>query len=214
MKFKVLIILNLVSLILSLKSSDLCNLVEKECKGEYDPNFNYKINCEPISCHGEYSYECGDKCAKDKTTCSNYQVFRFSNQRNLKDIYSFLSIFRINDKVSFKDFLQNIPTCPERKYEFKLNHICLSGTHCYEKIKLYRGFKHEYVYRKMNCSCEGIYNYECNNSYCSINKKSCDVFTKILSIKNTTRQVVYKCGNDHVKKVKQITVFASRIKIF
>ena len=92
-----------------------------------------------------------------------------------------------------------------------MNQSCLKGTHCYEKIKLYRGFKHEYVYRKMNCLCEGIYNYECNSSYCSINKQSCDSLTNLLKKGNKTRLNLNKCGNDHVKRIKQITLFASRI---
>ena len=139
MKLKIFIILNLVSSILGLKSSDLCYIEEKECRGEYDPDLNYQIKCEPINCHGEYSYECGDKCARYKTTCSNYQDFLFSNQRFRGDLFSIFNFLNINGKesgkIKIKTFDQNIPTCPEKQYEFKLNHICLSGTHCYEKIK-------------------------------------------------------------------------------
>jgi hypothetical protein len=190
-------------------------MVEKECRGDYDSNYNYHIKCEPISCHGKYLYNCGDKCSLDETICSNYESFRLANQRNRGDLLSIFNSYHKNGKelgkIKLKNFNQNISTCPKLEYEFKLDHICLSGTNCYEKIKPYRGFKNEYIYRKTKCYCQGIYNYECNSSYCSINKQSCDYFMNISSNGLIIKQSLNKCGNDYMKIIKQFMSYASRI---
>ena len=210
--FKGLIFLHFLHSLFSLQSSDLCNRVQKECRGQYDLNLNYQIKCESISCHGRYSYECNDKCATDETTCYNYETFRISNQRNRADIFSILNSFHTNGYKSGKDklknFEQNILSCPERSYEFKLNHICLKGKDCYEKIKQFRNFKSHYIYRKVKCLCSSIYNYECHDLYCSTNQQSCDYF-KNITIEAKTKQALNKCGNN--TKINQKISFASRM---
>ena len=38
-----------------LKSTDLCTLKQKECKGFYDEQENYHIECNLVKCHGSFN---------------------------------------------------------------------------------------------------------------------------------------------------------------
>ena len=53
------------------------------------------------------------------------------------------------------------------------------------------------IRKQVECPCKGVYNYHCNEGYCAINKRACDLFPKMKS-----RSDARAYGIDWCKKVK------------
>jgi len=85
--FKKIILVITVQLAVCLKSTDFCTLKQYACKGFYDKEQNYQINCKPINakCHGTFSFECeSNLCTKSKIKCDIYRMGLSILNSNLK----------------------------------------------------------------------------------------------------------------------------------
>ena len=57
------------SIVLSLKTNDLCNLLQNESKGHNNSKKEYQTSCQ-----GKYSFKCGqDKCSIDEKKCKIFE---------------------------------------------------------------------------------------------------------------------------------------------
>lgn len=197
----------------SLKADDLCSIVHQDCKGILDARNNYQVKCELVECHGKYPHRCGpNKCAIDARACDKYESFRIEFLRKRFDFYtlfnSYFKAFKEARQAKLNFFNQNIPTCPEKPYEFKPNHMCLNGVNCYEKLKPLKNSNHNYIIRHVNCTCAGIYNYNCNNSFCSISKQACDQFNQQYADQSLIKNGLSQCGNDNVISIRKFSFFS------
>ena len=147
-----------------LSSSDLCTILPCN-KSDYD-------DCDQNSvCNGKYSYRCSEtKCSINKIKCTEFNqvAYALSLARTISEYK-----FEVNKFISFNAAIQK---CPLKIFKWKESHICLNQIKCsYKKISNI-GNSSISVLKKRLCPCINSHIYSCGN-YCSINKKSCAIFT-------------------------------------
>lgn len=174
--------------LVSVYSSGLCLNRQTECKGSYDSNYNYRIGCSLVECSGNYGFKCGNEyCSSDQSFCFYYQNYKLvidSNRKEKKSRYH-------------KKLISSIHKCPPRKYEFKLDDVCLNGAGCTEKKLVQLRFNKMVLHKEIECPCMDTYNYHCNLGFCTINKEACDQFNQLRLLDSSITQVldIKPCGN-------------------
>ena len=188
----------------SLRSNDFCNLVKKECKGVYDSNDNYKVDCQQDSCPKSHIYSCGEtRCAKNLTKCKNYlEITADTNRFSSRFRRSFLEI-KYKEKV--KNFERKMPNCTSKQYVYKTSDVCFRVRNCFKKdeIKFAFDMNGMKMYLKQNtnrfdCPCKGSLTFVCNhnrNKYCSLNQYACDSFNSEHN-KSSYLISIRKCRNN------------------
>lgn len=168
---------------MSLKSNDLCSLVQEECKGSYDSSQKYEIKCQLADCNGKYPYKCGqDKCSIDQKSCDSYLYFTLaSNSYKYKNDMDKFAFIRFNlktmhnmERKKYKFFNENVQNCTVRFYEYKPSDVCLIGNYCLEKRKIFKAYGSNYLIKKANCTCTGAHSFHCDKNYCTNHKSACD----------------------------------------
>lgn len=211
---KYFIIVVLIGSVMSLRSSDLCNIVQKECYGHRDSQNNYEIKCVNIKCSVTHSFKCGqDKCSINQKECESYQHFTLVlNSYRYKSDMDKYAMFSPNLKLKISTeknklslFHENILNCPLKNYSLKLEDICLNGKSCYEKRVIFKGFGFNYSMRRIICTCSGVYNYQCGNDHCTIHKSACDKL-KIQLIQHPIMGLK-ECGNNDTSIHRKSSLF-------
>jgi len=162
---------------------------------------NLKINGN--NCQSPFSYRCRRSiCSKNETVCKIYKEleksFRF--QVKLKFKFNYAEI-----KERFKFFNSKIKKCTAKAFGWKPSEICVSGSNCYKRIKSKwaplstQMLGMRYQLEKIDCPCKGNLTYACSAGYCTLNKKTCDVFDykdqKMTGTKAATASIK-NCEND------------------
>ena len=184
-------------LTLSLKSTDFCIPKQKECKGYYDKQQNYQINCESIKCknNNKFKYECKANhiCSNNITECNNYnRMYSFMKILIIKHhiIFSTNHLNRIN---KFKLFEKNVSDCESNRI-FKSDNFCVNGLNCVEKIKIMKSFGNKYNTKKSECKCPANKSFKCEK-YCSTDSIACN-YIKLNEKKFKKR--IKNCGNHNI----------------
>lgn len=212
---KLLALMVMIQQSLSLKSTDVCRLLQKECTGYYDSNRKYKIKCDTIECHGKYRFKCGrDKCTLGETECYSLQKWALDAKRN-QLIYNIFPMPSNSQKKSgytelskFQVFNQSIKNCSHIAYQFKTSDICVSGTNCFEKSRLFMGQKNNDLTRKVDCKCTNKHNYRCGGGdglFCATNNTACEYYLRLKISKKLPQ--LKKCGNDNVIIFRKFSLF-------
>lgn len=193
--FSFLIFILTFQLIACFSSRDLCNLVEKECKGVYDSRNNYRIECDFVKCHAKHKYACGpSRCSVDKETCEN-----------------FLKIPSIS-LLKFKKVKENIRNCSIVPYHWQAQDICLNGRNCSQQVVINMRSGNVKYEKVTNCPCRGHYSYNCGKTFCAINQKACKKLT--VKLENTNNESILSildsvkhCGNANLTLKKTLRLF-------
>lgn len=203
-----------------LKSNKFCNL-EKECVGKYDSTNNYKIVCEYDKCQHPYPYQCGsNKCAANSTDCDEYQeAGRLLNSKLFKSAIDYFTLMNQNAKKmhlryieNFKLFQSKIKNCSKPVFDWTRDQMCLTGHNCFRKDEISNNFNFmfsnlkKYNLIRIDCPCNGNFNYHCGLDYCAINKRACDNYLSI-ETKSLDRGNFTKCNNDMIVFEKNHSLF-------
>ena len=96
-------------------SEGICEKTEEICKGTYDPNNKYKVNCAISSkCPNRMSYTCVQKyCTKNRTYCHE---FKKRLDQTVRRMYVF----------QFKD----MKACYNSKYVWNKIDVCVNKFNC------------------------------------------------------------------------------------
>lgn len=199
-KFGAVILLLLVNIILGLSPSDLCLATEKQCKGSYDSNNNFKVECSKSKCESPYGYQCGtEHCSTSENTCKKFLDFRYKlkSLRSLKSRMAIEKIFEIEMK-KYELFIKVLKECQVSKYEWQPSDMCANGLNCRLRQELpLRYGEISFLQTPIDCPCDGSYTYECGKDYCAKDKTACDGFLT-MKWKNQEATDIDGCGNDNV----------------
>lgn len=176
-----------------LKSTDLCTLKQKECKGFYDEQENYHIECHLVKCYGSFNYECDTYiCSRNKTECDEYKRLNvhINNLTNEKQANSDPKIAANNLKeiAKFKMFNRVIQECPIKIYEFNSNDFCLNEINCIEK--------NLNLNKEIDCKCPTNHSFVCTK-YCTTDSNACDYFKSVSKNENSFANI-NDCNNFNI----------------
>jgi len=176
-----------------LKSTDLCTLKQKECKGFYDEQENYHIECHLVKCYGSFNYECDTYiCSRNKTECDEYKRLNvhINNLTNEKQANSDPKIAANNLKeiAKFKMFNRVIQECPIKIYEFNSNDFCLNEINCIEK--------NLNLNKEIDCKCPANHSFVCTK-YCATDSAACDYFKSVSKNENSFAYI-NDCNNFNI----------------
>ncbi len=176
-----------------LKSTDLCTLKQKECKGFYDEQENYHIECHLVKCYGSFNYECDTYiCSRNKTECDEYKRLNvhINNLTNEKQANSDPKIAANNLKeiAKFKMFNRVIQECPIKIYEFNSNDFCLNEINCIEK--------NLNLNKEIDCKCPTNHSFVCTK-YCATDSAACDYFKSVSKNENSFAYI-NDCNNFNI----------------
>ncbi len=118
----------------------------------------YPKEGENFECYGIYKYNCGDfVCIKDEYNCQLLSLFS-----GLKGVH----------KIKYEIFMAKIRKCPEPpKYKWIPNNVCLNAKTCMKyKVTIW-----SMQMVPIECKCSGKYNFKCNNDYCGLDERACDI---------------------------------------
>ncbi len=182
----------------SLKSTDFCILKQQQCKGYYDKQQNYQTKCNPIRCHGTFSFECGFNICSDKLIeCNKYnQYYSYMKIFQIQASNEMLSVRHLKDLNNFNLFNKYIPDCKHKISEFqqKLDDFCLNGENCVEIRKALKGFYYYEMSKQIDCKCPAKQSFKCDK-YCTTDSIVCDYF-KLKEESNSKNVIDIKdCGN-------------------
>lgn len=169
-------------LISSLRKSEFCNLVEKECVGRLDANRTYQVVCHYQKCPNSF-ISCGseDMCVSNKKECEEYLMMNIYLDPTLytEDMPPSLKLILKVMKKNFDRFRKEIAHCPKREYTWKASDMCFAGSGCYRKEFIANSefswfwmisYKN-YELKRVDCPCNEKNTYICGKDYCSINKQ-------------------------------------------
>jgi len=208
-----LLMIGLITLTVNgLKLNDFCNMMDKECVGQYDFNYKYSVVCTLKTCAMPYTLACGrDKCARSEMQCENYlNINRFFSSISFKDILLNMNPTQKTDMVKmanqFKSFKRNIQNCKTTTvYEWNPESVCLRGYSCYQKTPSKTTFDlitmfslKDYEFTRRMCPCMSLYlNYECkvdDSYYCTKTQTHCEYFIQKFDLLKAS--VKRECDND------------------
>ncbi len=167
--FIIFILTLLVNQLISLKTSDLCQ-IDSEIS-------ELKVKCldmHKIRCNSQY-------CAIDETTCKEFV-----------NLSVYMESARKEEKKILKKLIQNIKRCPRNEYKWQASDICLSSFTCQKKSTIVSHRKAGLVLsvkKTIYCPCSSKHDYLCDIKYCASNKEACDEFK---AFKNET-EIINKC---------------------
>jgi len=181
------------TLTLGLKSSDICKNTNEECTGSLSLDLVYLLQCKKAKCTGLYDFDCSESyCTQSKETCEQFIQIR--------DLVGLM--FR-TPKDRMKKFFEGIRKCPALNYTFSPNEACLVGQNCYMseksiKTSKFKSTEVNFLTKKIACPCrESPYTYQCpGNLYCTSNNLACDALLK--SEKPKEKFQLRKCLNDNL----------------
>ncbi len=195
----ILILFFIVHLTLSLKSIDFCIAKQEACKGFYDEKHEYKIKCEPIKCHTEFSYDCGSSvCSRNIITCNGYKnalskfmkIVNLIHYKNPK-----LAAKYLKEKNKTQIITKHIKYC-QNNFKFTPNDFCLNGKNCVEMRKDLIGFGFNYrsliTAKKVDCKCPASKSFKCDK-YCATDSIACDYYKILENQKHFIN--ISECGN-------------------
>ena len=171
---------------IGIKSTDFCVLKQKECKGYYNENQIYKIECNSIKCHGAFRYDCvSNICTNKVTECSKYKKMNtyFNILNTIRSIDTILYAKNLNQTIKIKTFNHNIKDCNNKIYKFQKNDFCINGKNCLVKRKIGNIFSFNYVYGKTifrgtECHYPNEQSFKCGK-LCTIDSNACNYVLQI-----------------------------------
>jgi len=189
---------------IGIKSTDFCALKQKECKGYYNENQIYKIECNSIKCHGAFRHNCvSNICSNKVTECSKYNKMNtyFNILDTIRSIDTILYAKNLNQTKKIKLFNYNIKDCNNKIYKFKKNDFCINGKNCLVKRKIGNIYGFNYIYGKneifrgTECHCPSEQSFKCGK-LCAIDSNACDYYRTKKNIKNFKN--IKQCGNKNM----------------
>lgn len=190
-KYCLVTFLLLIKIAQSIKSSDFCNRVDKDCKGFYDSQEIYHIKCDYAKCQGIYKYSCGDgRCALDKSVCEKFQVWSSS----------------LNSVISSRRVTDQIKNCSSLPFKLHLENVCINGANCFQKKLIHVRTGGVKLFNKIDCPCPISHGYHCGHKICTKSKKTCENF---LSSHNKRKipKSLKSCGNSNIILRKIYSLF-------
>ena len=129
------------------------------------------------TCPVSFSHYCvQDYCAINKLACIDFQDLN----KHMKLIKNKYSIRTVNSLI------ESIKLCP-KKETWNSKHVCFKSFKCFKKNS-------KSVIKPTYCPCSsGKYKYNCDDLYCSIDKKSCEGL-KIQRIMKQNSFFIKICG--------------------
>lgn len=151
-----------------LDSTSFCIVSEKECKGSYESNGKYKVECTN-SCPNQFSHLCGkERCSVSRATCEKYEyIYSFQN-------FFTKSIIHGEQAKKLFDFNIAIKKCPFKKRVWKTNQVCLNNAECHNKNVVKIQHVNFVMLKKHICPCPTKYGFHCGKNHCAVDAKACN----------------------------------------
>lgn len=195
-KFTVLIIGFIIKSALSLKSSELCNNIPKDCRDQVNSSFPLS-NCVQ-KCFGHFSYQCSvEYCTESEHSCKIFLKLK-QEIRSLNTLRSRMGIEKMFEKKLERNnkFIKSVKKCG--RYEWKATDTCLKtkiNCRVMQKMPLVGrlgGF--EYM-KTIECQCKGVYSFNCGKEYCTRDQTSCNGFNMMKNSAFISSSYIKKCVN-------------------
>jgi hypothetical protein len=184
-----LISLFIIEFSFSLKQNEICKHNQEECKGTYNSQNIYNIECKKTKCEASHQFKCN-------------QIYCTKNARSCIDFYNLnrpsFSILRLPQrKNSHSLSSKQIKDCKLKEYKLNEKDFCLTDKSCtlFKKKTKSSMINSDHSSTEMIiCPCRGKLNYHCGFKYCTINNLACKHLSKLL-IKNKSFNYFKKCMN-------------------
>lgn len=186
---KFLIILVILKVIFAFDSNHICEKEQLNCTGYYDFNHNFKTECKPFDCFGQYGYECEKgKCAISKKSCDFYLAL----SSNLMRAVISPSKYKVNLRKHEK-YLKSIKSCESPNKEWQPKDVCIRLNDCIQKHTHHLLEKSVVIKKKIDCLCDQKHHFECNKQYCAVNKEACDTLAINIAQNSSIKTRIQKC---------------------
>jgi hypothetical protein len=177
-----------------LRPTNFCNLnKQQECKGFYDNQHNYHIQCELIKCNELFKNDCGfNICSKNKNKCFKYFYFHSKLALTIPAIDALLALKDFEKQKKFHLFNKQIPDCENKIYKFESKDFCSNDGNCFmnNSFKSF-GLNHKITY-KFDCKCPSKQSFKCGK-HCATNSIACDYFKS-----NKIKNKISDCDNKNI----------------
>jgi hypothetical protein len=177
----------------SIRSIDFCNLIYKQCVGNYIQNSTkYNVMCRYEKCQYPFENQCDTTtCAKHETDCSEYlkaeQFLVSQKPRSLISLIYWFNSKHEKMEKSFLSFKSKITNCSKPVYALNPeSDVCLvQSNNCFQILytkTIFGSFRTKNA-KQIDCPCINTNNltFVCeidnNRKYCTSNEKSCDLFS-------------------------------------
>ena len=144
-----------VEIILALKPKEFC---------VFPSNMYQEARCKHHQCRQEI-------CSTDKNKCD--LLVDWTSLLDLK--MSFVP----ESLKKYENFVIHIKNCSSKELVLMKNEACLNKKVCFERKSWSSRLMFEAitVFEKKKCPCKGKFGFDCRNSYCAVNKQTCqDLF--------------------------------------
>jgi hypothetical protein len=188
-----IILLLVLHITISLKSSEFCVIKQKVCKGFYDRLQKYQIECSIKECYGKFNISCGKNiCSSNLNKCDEINKINLYTKIT-NELKAFDPIFAgkySKERRKVYMFNKQIKYCENQIYEYSSNDFCLDGNKCRTTL----GYGYLKMIKKSDCICPKNKTFKCGK-YCAIDSIACDFYT---THKNETNIGIIKdCGNNN-----------------
>ena len=121
-----------------------------------------EVRCKQFQCASEF-------CSTSENKCKAFIGWTALLYKNVSFIQKAIN--------KYPDFVANIKGCASSQYVMMKSEVCHNKKVCYENKKWMSRlmFKGATVKRKKQCACKGKYKFDCENEYCGVDKKTCQV---------------------------------------
>jgi hypothetical protein len=191
---KSLVFLLTLHLVATLKNIDFCIRKQQECKGFYDIQHNYHIQCDLIKCNGAFKNDCGfNICSKNKNNCNHYFYFYSNLALTIPNIDAFFALRDFEKQKKFQLFNKQIPDCKNEIYKFESKDFCSNKGNCFminnyfNRLAINRKITH-----KIDCKCPSKQSLKCGKN-CATNSIACDFINS-----NKIKNKINECDNKNI----------------
>lgn len=194
MILKIIILLVVLGLTNSLKSSEICLTFSQQCKENlFSSN---RLKCQVPVCSGKFKHPCGiNYCTESASTCKLF--LNVLNDLNSAKFIRSKIIMSENFEKDFKLYDQFVRAIKPCTLDFnQTTDACLNLKKCSFVKKLPFRFNSIGVVSTGKCPCNlANYSYDCKNNYCAKNNIICKAVEKTSNIK--MKKEIKNCRNDN-----------------
>jgi len=141
----------------------------------------YEIRCKRFQCGLEF-------CSTNEKKCKALIGWTILVEKNVSYYHKTVEYYHY--------FLQSINPCETNQYISIKSEVCRNDKKiCYKKIQWQSRlmFKGPIVRIEKKCPCKGLYEYDCRNSFCAVNKDSCEIIFNNDNIFKEIAKVINDC---------------------
>jgi len=156
----------------------------------HDPTRFCRITHEEqcVQNRGQHSNKCGTNlCSTNDLECKEFLAYEKLAASLQKNSNKNSSLSHSMDNSKFTSFTLKIGKCKDNSPALQSNDFCLNPGGCIlrqektrpiSRLNSFASIQKTYVYRWVECPCQGLYSYQCHQDYCSTSKEACEKLIK------------------------------------